>query len=402
MNLLDGTPLPTLTNSLAGTGGTVRYTPEDFFVEEVPLYEPCGEGQHVYVRFEKRGMATHRLLDNISRQLHVSPRAIGYAGMKDANAVTRQTISIDGIDPSQVEQLNIRGATVLSVSRHRNKLKLGHLAGNRFKIRIRDVDPHAENTARDILDVLQQRGVPNYFGEQRFGVRTNTHLLGWALLRGDSKEFVRQYLGYPHVDEKPEIQQARTLVDEGEYEAALKIWPRNLYAERKLLSILVGSHGDESRAVATLNKRLRGLFFSAYQSFLFNQLLVQRIHSVNQLMDGDVAYIHASGAAFVVQNLAAEQPRADAFEISPSGPMFGTKVLLASGVPGQMERQMLAETGLSLAEFRLPGINFKGVRRPLRVPLTGVNLGWDDGLVLEFQLPPGSYATEVLREVTKQ
>ena len=187
MNLLDSSSLPTLTSSLAGVGGTVRYTPEDFLVEEIPLYEPCGEGQHVYVRFEKRGMATHRLLDNISRQLHVSPRTIGYAGMKDAHAVTRQTISIDGIDPSQVEKLNIPGATVLSVSRHRNKLKLGHLAGNRFKIRIRNVDREAQVAAQTILEILQQRGVPNYFGEQRFGIRNNTHRLGLALLKGDGR-----------------------------------------------------------------------------------------------------------------------------------------------------------------------------------------------------------------------
>jgi tRNA pseudouridine13 synthase len=402
MDPSDSSPLPTLTSSLAGTGGTVRFSPEDFVVEEIPLYEPCGEGQHVYVRFEKRGLSTPRLLDILARQLKVSPRAIGYAGMKDANAVTRQTISIDGIDPSQIDAVDIPGAEVLSVSRHRNKLKLGHLAGNRFQIRIRDVESGAEATASAVLAVLQQRGVPNYFGKQRFGVRTNTHLLGKALLQGDNHEFIRQYLGYPQSDEQPDVQQARALIDRGEYEAGLETWPGNLRAERRILAILVSSNGDEKRAAAAVDKQLRRLFFSAYQSFLFNQILAERIQSLDQLMQGDVAYIHANGAAFVVQDAATEQPRADDFEISPSGPLFGPKVLLASGIPGQMERQVLAESELALEDFRMPGINFKGARRPLRVPLRDISIKWDNGLMLEFRLPPGSYATEVLREVTKQ
>ena len=399
---MDTSSLPILTASLVGTGGRMRHTPEDFFVEEMPLYRPCGEGQHVYVHLEKTRLSTPRLLDHISRQLRVSPRAIGYAGLRDTHAVTRQTISIDGVDPAQVEKLDIPGVTVLSVSRHRNKLKLGHLAGNRFRLRIRDVDRRAEAAALDILAALEKRGVPNYFGEQRFGVRANTHLLGWALLKGDATEFVRQHLGCPQANEEQHIQQARALVDEGDYEAALRIWPHNLNAERKLLSILVNSGGDESRAVAALDKRLRRLFFSAYQSALFNRILAQRIQSLDLLMEGDVAYIHANGAAFVVQDPSTEQPRALTFEISPSGPLFGPKALLASGVPGQMEREVLAQTNLSLDDFHLPGLNFKGARRPLRVPLREVAVSWDDGLVLQFQLPSGSYATQVLREVTKQ
>ncbi|MEJ2557785.1 MAG: tRNA pseudouridine(13) synthase TruD [Anaerolineae bacterium] len=150
-----------------------------------------------------------------------------------------------------------------------------------------------------------------------------------------------------------------------------------------------------------LDKKLRRLFLSAYQSYLFNRLLAQRIHNMDQLEAGDVAFIHASGAAFVVQEPAIEQPRADRLEISPSGPLFGPKSLLAEGRPGQRERDLLKESGLSLAEFRLPGIKFKGARRPFRIPLTDVQASWDDGLILSFRLPAGSYATEVLREVMK-
>jgi len=114
-----------------------------------------------------------------------------------------------------------------------------------------------------------------------------------------------------------------------------------------------------------------------------------------------VAYIHANGAAFIVQDVAAEQARADRFEISPSGPLFGPKLLLAQGQPGQREQEMLAQSGLNLDDFRLPGVRLDGARRPYRVPLSEVEVDWDDGLVLRFRLPAGSYATEVLREVMK-
>jgi tRNA pseudouridine13 synthase len=146
---------------------------------------------------------------------------------------------------------------------------------------------------------------------------------------------------------------------------------------------------------------LRRLFVSAYQGYLFNRLLAGRISTIDRLEEGDVAYIHASGAAFLVEDPAAEQPRADRLEISPSGPLFGSKALLAEGNPGQRERALLAEAGLSLSEFQVPGVKVRGARRPFRIPLTEVEVAWEDGLVLSFHLPPGGYATEVLREVMK-
>ncbi len=146
---------------------------------------------------------------------------------------------------------------------------------------------------------------------------------------------------------------------------------------------------------------MRRLFVSAYQSYLFNRLLAGRIRTLDRLEQGDVAFIHANGAAFLVKDPDVEQPRADRFEISPSGPLYGPKVLLAEGRPGEREQDLLKESGLSLDEFRLRGIKLKGARRPYRIPLTEVQIGWEDGLMLSFRLPPGSYATEVLREVMK-
>jgi tRNA pseudouridine13 synthase len=158
---------------------------------------------------------------------------------------------------------------------------------------------------------------------------------------------------------------------------------------------------DPQPALRVLDKKLRRLFVSAYQSHLFNRLLAQRIGTFDKLETGDVAFIHASGAAFVVEDQLVEQPRAERLEISPSGPLFGPKMLLAKGRPGRRELDLLRESGLSLADFRLPGVRLKGARRPFRIPLEDVKVDWDAGLVLRFRLPPGSYATEVLREVMK-
>jgi tRNA pseudouridine13 synthase len=392
--------LPFLTDGHAGIGGRIKVKPEDFVVEEIPLYAPGGVGQHVYACLEKRGLSTPQAVSAVARALGVPAGAIGYAGLKDARAITRQVISIDGVQPAQVEALNLPGIQILWVNRHRNKLKTGHLAGNRFTLRVRDVSRDVLPAAEAVLDELRRRGVPNYFGEQRFGGRGNSHRLGAALLRGDALAFLSEYLGRPQPGERADAQAARAAFDAGDYTCALAQWPPSLRDERRVLAALA-RHGSPDQVLRALDKKLRSLFLSAYQSHLFNRLLAQRIQALDRLQPGDVAFIHASGAAFVVQDAALEQPRADRFEISPSGPLFGPKCLLAEGLPGQQERAALEESGLALAEFRLPGLKFKGARRPFRIPLAGVQVEWDDGLIISFRLPPGSYATEVLREVMK-
>lgn len=393
--------LPFLTDSYPGIGGRIKVEPEDFVVEEIPLYEPGGEGQHVYVYLEKRGLSTYQAVNAIARRLRVPTGSIGYAGLKDAWAVTRQMISIDGVKPEQLEALDVPGVKILWVNRHRNKLKMGHLAGNLFTLRVRGVGQEALTIARAVLAELSRRGVPNYFGEQRFGMRGNTHQLGWALLRGDAEAFVYEYLGHPQAGERADAQVARAACDAGDYAAALTQWPPSLPEERRVLAAIVRSGGDVEQGLRVLDKKLRRLFVSAYQSYLFNRLLVGRLRTIDHLEQGDVAFIHASGGAFVVEDPAVEQPRADRFEISPSGPLFGPKSLLAEGRPGQQERDLLRESGLSLADFRLQGVKFKGARRPLRIPLNDVQISCNDGLMLSFRLPPGSYATEVMREVMK-
>lgn len=392
---------PYLTADLPGIGGRIKAHPEDFIVEEVPLYLPCGEGQHVYATIEKRGLSTFAAIRNIARALDISPGNIGSAGLKDAHAVTRQTLSIDLASPEAVAALDVPNIKILQVARHKNKLKTGHLAGNRFEIRVRDVEPAVLPTAEAILNRLNEKGVPNYFGQQRFGVRHNTDDIGEALLRNDAERFIAEYLGEPRPYEAPHIQAARRLVDERRWEEALAQWPPELAEERNAVSAIIKANGDLNAARRGINKRLLGLFVSAFQSRLFNALLTERLHTFDQLEAGDIAYIHGKGAAFLVEDPAAEQPRADAFEISPAGPMFGPKMLLADGEPARREGALLAQYQLSVQDFTVQGLKIRGTRRPYRFPLKSPKIWWDAGLMLSFELPPGAYATTVLGEIMK-
>lgn len=392
--------LPYLTADLLGVGGKIKASPEDFYVEEIPLYAASGEGQHTYLQFEKVGLTTLAAINRIAQSLAVSVKQIGYAGLKDAQAVTRQTISIDSVPPEQVAGLDLSGIKVIAVAKHRNKIKLGHLAGNKFVICMREVERSDMPQIEAILTHLQQQGVPNYFGEQRFGVRQNSHRLGLALIQNKLREFLAELLGRPDAAETPQAQQARRAFDAGNLREALELWPPSLRAEWLVLKKLVEINDPES-AVRVLDKRLKRLFVSAYQSYLFNQLLAQRLTTIDKIEAGDVAYIHRNGAAFVVEVPEEEQPRADAFEISPSGPLFGVKYLPAEKEPGMREASVLAEAEISLEDFKIPGVSLAGGRRPYRIPLTDVNFWYDNGIVISFTLPPGGYATMVLREIMK-
>ena len=150
-----------------GIGGVIKSRPEDFLVDEVPLYEPCGEGEHLYLRIEKTGVSHVELLSCLRRHFKVGESAIGFGGMKDKRAVTRQTLSIHLLqDPATVE-LEHRRIKVLWATRHTNKIHRGHLAGNRFSIRIREVDPTKVTVVKRQLQRMTSTGVPNYFGVQR-------------------------------------------------------------------------------------------------------------------------------------------------------------------------------------------------------------------------------------------
>ena len=392
---------PYLTANQPGIGGKIKVAPEDFIVEEIPLYPASGQGQHVYLEIEKREISTFAAVKAIADALHIPRRNIGYAGLKDAFAVSRQTFSISNVKEQAVQALDLPKINILSIKRHRNKLKTGHLAGNKFTIKVREVSAEALPQAQAILAQLHQYGAPNYFGEQRFGQRNNTHRLGETLIRHDYDMFVAEYLGRPQPHEWPDLQAARHLVDKGRWAEALQKWPSQLSDEKRVLAEIAKNGLSDPTIHRALNKKLKGFFVSSYQSFLFNRLLAQRLPTLTQLQQGDVAYIHGKGAAFLVEDPAVEQPRADAFEISPTGPLFGPKMLAAQGLPGEQEQAILHEQGLTPDDFDIRGVKIRGARRPYRLKIKNPGIWWDAGIVISFDLEPGNYATTVLAEIMK-
>ncbi|MCA9243216.1 MAG: tRNA pseudouridine(13) synthase TruD [Phycisphaerales bacterium] len=385
--------------------GTIKADYTDFIVEEIPLYPASGSGTHTYFLLEKTGLSTMNALGDIARALNVKRRDIGYAGLKDARAVTRQWMSVEHMNPRDVQKLDIPRMRVLKVEKHSNKLKLGHLSGNRFTIRVRDTHPERLAQLQDALRKLAQLGVPNYFGQQRFGGRGDTWAVGRAIAVGEMQAALDLILGRPGPYDHGEILRGRQLYEAGRYQDALRRWPGMFRNERRALKALAQSRGSVKRGFYAIDLQLRRFYISAYQSHLFNQVVARRMpHGLDKLMGGDLAFRHAGHAVFLVDDAAVEQPRADAFEISPTGPLFGYRMTQPTGEPAAMEAAALAAEDLRPDAFENGHSRVQGSRRPMRFPLEDADarLGADHRgayLELAFVLPRGCYATSLLREL---
>jgi len=392
---------PYATADLPGTGGRLRTRHEDFVVDEIPQYEPSGEGEHVFVHVRKRGLATFEAMRRIAQALAVPERYVGHAGLKDKRAVTTQWLSLPDVDEDRVRALDVEGVEILEVRRHGNRLRIGHLRGNRFSVVVREAGPAH---ARAVFERLVAHGIPNYFGRQRFGSNRAGHLVGRALLRRDTGDFIRHFLGGDPTDEPdPWMRRARQLFNDGRLEEAHAQIPVRRRPEKKCAHALL-RFDDPERAVRAVPKRMRSLLATAYQSFLFNEILARRLDSIGELQDGDIALRHQTHRVFRVPDASVEAHRCAAFEISPTGPMFGTRAMLADGEPGRLEREVFAGTDLEPEHFRVPGgILLKGLRRSLRAPLGEASLEVLDAesYRVRFVLPRGAFATSALRELMK-
>ncbi len=396
---------PLLLADFKPAAGLIKQDYEDFVVEEIPLYPASGSGSHTYFLLEKRGLSTMQAVADIARALNVRRRDIGYAGLKDARAVTRQWMSVEHVEPKRLKNLRIARMQVLEVSKHGNKLRLGHLVGNKFVIRVRQTEPHRLAEMQDALVVLAKKGVPNYFGRQRFGGRGDSWKIGKAIIRDDLEEALDLVLGRPTARDHGNVRRARQLYEQNKFAEAAHRWPGMFRDERRALKTLQRTGGKKKRAFLVIDRSLRKFYVSAYQSYLFNHIVADRLRTgLAQLLLGDLAWIHATGAVFDVTDPQVEQPRADTFDISPTGPLFGYRMTTPSGYAGEAEANLLSEEELTPDSFRSEQLRVKGARRPLRFQPTGtsIRLGADDrGPYLEprFILPRGCYATSLLREL---
>ena len=412
----------TYVTSEKGIGGTIRNRYEDFYVEEIPEVIPNGEGPNVYIWIEKLGRTTLDVVLDIARDLHIDRKRMGFAGMKDKKALTRQWICIANMDSEeQFQQVKDLEGTIyktdfLKVIRGRKKLRMGQLKGNKFKILIRDLEDIEESAAiaNDVLKQLEVTGVPNYFGWQRFGKpRTNTHLVGEALIHNDLAEAVRRYIGNPTEDESKENQLARQAYDDGNLEESLELMGKGMRYEKMMIKELIrdskkGELTDKSymNALHALPKPLQRMFVHAYQSYLFNEAVSNRVAmGINKYIEGDI--IIDSEERIVRDKTHEEfQELIDNFQADPTCPLYGTKVPFAGGEVGKMEEEVLNSYNLTKQDFevpKMPRLGSHGLRRSMRFQVWDASATpCEDGVLCEFSINKGSYATAVLREIMKK
>jgi tRNA pseudouridine13 synthase len=338
------------TASLSGIGGRLKSRPQDFVVDEIPAYPPDGrEGRHLLVRLRKTGISTPDLIRNLSHALRINSREVGCAGRKDRQAVTSQWLSVPFECAAAVEALSLEGVEVLEARPHGQKLRTGHLAGNRFRIVIRepggDLEAARHLVREKVLAIERSGGLENLYGEQRFGPDGENLERGFALLRAGR---------------------------------------RPTMADRFLLS--------------------------AAQAGLFNLYVALRRGQgwLRQALPGDLLQLRDSGGLFTVEDPLAEQPRLSRGELVVTGPIFGAK-MKAPPDPSPsalLEQEVLRRSGIEPEHFNAFGKQLPGSRRPVQIPVSDFRVAEvaaeDDlapGLELRFALPAGSYATQLVREL---
>jgi len=341
--------LPYITKDLPGVGGQLRLTPRHFIVEEIPLYEPSGEGPHLYINITKEGLTTKDIQEKLAVIFNCPNSDIGYAGLKDKHARTTQTFSVllgnvdnDSINNTVKQIKSHLPATINWAKLHRNKLKPGHLLGNRFTIKVTNTNLNATKSlehAQEIAEHLKKNGVPNFFGPQRFGFEGENIQKGIKIIQGNN----------------------------------LRIDPW-----------------------------LRRFLISSYQGYLCNRYLANRLESDNYylIMMGDIAKKYSTGGLFQVKDPQKEQLRYENHEISFTSPIFGSKMWDATGPAGKLEEEILNEAGITLQQFDY--LKIKGTRRLGRLLIPDLNVSLENqDLLVEFFLPKGAFATTVLREFMK-
>jgi tRNA pseudouridine13 synthase len=329
---------------LEAIGGHIGPTPEDFIVDEVPLYAAAGEGEHWYVRLQKRGATTIELRAAVADAAGVPEREVGYAGMKDKQAVTTQWLSVPVPRTRPPESWQLAEAfRVLEVTRHVNKLRLGHLAGNRFRIRLVELEPSAPARIAALCERITRAGVGNYFGSQRFGIgQRNLESALFALSRG-------------------------------------RLGPRA---------------GNRGKFLA-----------SVIQSEIFNRYLSARTElSRERVLEGDVVRLEGSRSVFVVEDVEREQPRLMARDIHLTGPMIGPKMKESTGRPQELESAAISSVGLDARLLDALARSAPGTRRDLLLWPSELRheAGEGGSLIVEFTLPAGAYASLVIRCLTRQ
>ncbi len=405
-----------------GFGGRIKCGPEDFVVEENPIFPPREDGGRFTAAWVRtRNWETNRLVRALSRELMMSRKRISFAGTKDKRAVTTQLFQFDA-PLDVVKTLRLKDVEILDAYETSRKVGIGDLKGNRFDIMIRQIDLTKERIGEcataTATELAKAGGYPNFFGMQRFGsIRPITHVVGRQMVRGDFKAAVDAYVANPMEGEDEEAFEARTgLEQSGDYAEALRRYPDVMSFEKAMLNHLVGHPDDHVGALYQLPFNLLMMFVHGYQSFMFNRILSERIWRklpLGRPVEGDVLMVvdkqglpddgrFIPVTAANVEKAARQMAGGHAFV---TGVLFGSESEYARGEMGEIERRVVESEGLRPEDFTIPAmprLSSRGTRRPLSLPLPKIDITPMEGAVrMRFELLKGSYATILLREFMK-
>ena len=409
-------------SSTKGTGGGLKVNYEDFIVNEVSIYpEKTENGKYAIAKVTSTNWETNRLVRMISRNLGITRNKITFAGTKDKRAITSQLFSIEA-PVEAVRALSMHQVVVEDVYPSKKHITIGDLIGNTFQIKLRNTELKGEELAgfltqtRSDLEALG--GFPNFFGVQRFGsIRPITHLVGKHIVHGDFEKAVMVYIGNPN-DEEDECSRLprQRLQETMDFDAAIREFPRTLTFERMLIGWVLRNPGDWPGAIKTLPPNLQMMFVHAYQSYLFNLILSERIRRgipLDRPIVGDVVLpADRSGYADHDKPVPVTKFNLDMVEKSVrehkaylSGVLFGSESKYAEGEMGEIERKVVETEQVQLDDFVVPQIaecNSRGSRRELLAPFRDLRLDCaEDSADIAFTLGKGCYATVMLREFMK-
>jgi len=369
-----------------GIGGILKSCPEDFIVEEISeKIKSNGDFSHFILK--KTNWTTAKAIREVAKKLGIGIRKFGYAGNKDRTAVTTQICSVYRAEPSNLLSLKIKEIEILDAWKSKEPIKLGGLYGNRFKIKIKDLEN--EKNIKKIEKELNGK-FPNYFGEQRFGsTRKNTHIVGELLLRKKYDEAVMEYLCNTEGENNQDSVNARKeLRNSLDFKSALINFPRYLSHERTLLDWLSKSPNDYVGSLRKLPKPILLLFIHAFQSYLFNLLVSERISEGKiKKEEGEfLCGINSYGFS----------------DIEKKGKgLLAIKIIGTDSKLNPREKNILRKFSLTQEDFKIRGIpelTSKGTYRTLFAPLK--DFKYSDN-IFQFELPSGCYATSAMREFIK-
>ncbi len=429
MNVLEAegiVGIETFFTPFKGIGGKLRLQPEDFIVCEVSNYPSKSKnGKFLITDVTTKNWETNLLARELSNKLHISRQRINFAGTKDKRAITTRLMSIYGVSSEKLSNIKIKNVKIENAYRSDFPVKIGNLIGNKFDIAIRNIEENISiERIRNITTFIEKYGgFPNFYGIQRFGIiRPITHIVGKFIVNDDFEKAVMKYIGNPIEGEDRDSYKLRERLEiTRNYSEALKSYPKNLNFEKAILNKLVINPNNYIDALKELPKNLLTMFIYAYQSYLFNRILSERIRrklSLNSAIIGDMVLpirrgviddnaIKVSKSNIEKVNLQISKKKA-----AVSGILFGSDTVFSDGEMGEIEHKIIDSEKIDPRDFIIPDIpriSSYGSRHPLLSSIDKIDykLTKDEFnkeknvLILKFDLKKGCYATSLLREFMK-